>query len=534
MKHYVLRLPFLLLLLAALLGAGLSGCEPREDIITTDPSATLTASVAQVKFDTVFTQLGSVSKRFWVYNRNSKAVRVDEISLVGVSSAVARFELIINGRRGAALRDFELRGRDSVLVLASVTINPNAADTAFVVLDSVRLRANGTTGYVRLRAYGENARYYDAPTDFVPVVACGEVWGGTDRRPIVLLKTTIVDSACVLTVAPGARVYVANGASLLVRGRLRCGELGAAAVKFRGLRRDDFFDTTDPRYFDFENTPKYANTPGQWGTIAFEPRLDVHLTQENELLNTDIRNATVGVLVANGAYFRPGHRVRIEDCIIRNAFAVGVYGEGAGYTGSGAPAEGVRIVNTVITRCGERAVLGVGGGNWRLSHCTIEMGPGGPAFARRETEAVAFDNKLERLDGTSRSSGTYLRIENSIVWSGVRDDDNRLLNELLLLPKASPDSVYIFRHNILQTRFGRFNTDGATYGEGQSGTNRLNENPVFRAPAEPVKQDLCLDSLRSPARRLGVPLSPAVPLDLLRETRSTSAPSAGAYESLPL
>lgn len=530
MKHSLRAFSLFVPALAALLSVFLTGCEPKEDIITRDPGAVLTASVEMVKFDTVFTSLGSITKRFWVYNRNARAVRVDEIALVEAASPVARFELIIDGRRVNTRRDFELRGNDSVLVLAKVTIDPNAADTAFVVMDSVRLSANGTTGYVRLRAYGENATYYDAPPGFATKIGCDTTW--TARRPIVLLGSALVDSSCVLTIDPGTRVYLANGASLVVRGRLRCGSLapGAPAVKFRGLRRDDFFDTTDPRYFDFENTPKYANTPGQWGTIAFEPRLGTQLTQENELFNTDIRNSTVGIFISNPNYLI-GHQVRVENCFIRNAYSVGVYGAAAGYDPAFAPTGSVTLINTVITRCGERAVLGVGGGNWRLTHCTVEMG--GAIFNRRDTEALAFNNAVELSDGI-HSEKTTLKVENSIVWSGLRDDQGELQNEILLLREGSnDDSLYTFRHNILQTPFARFNDNSHAGTGGVPGTNPLNEDPRFRDASANIKLDLRLDSLISPARRLGEVLTPLVPLDLVGEPRDPMQPSAGAYESKP-
>jgi hypothetical protein len=505
----------------------LSGCEPREDIVTTDRDAVLTASVDTVFFDTVFVSRGSVTKRFWVFNRNPKAVRVDEISLAGAASPTARWEIIIDGRPGPARRDFELRGRDSLLVLAKVTIDPNAVDTAFLVLDSVRLRANGTTRYVKLQAFGENATYYNAPQGFAPVVACNDTW--TARRPIVLLKTTIVDSACLLTVEPGTRIYLAAGASLLVRGSLRCGAIGdgVPAVTFRGLRRDDFYDPRDPRFTILDNfTAKYAFVPGQWGAVIFQPSEGAQRTAPNELLNTVIRNPTVGVLIDNPR-FLPGHRVRLENCIIRTAFTAGIYGIGAAQEPGGL----VEVTNSVIAHCGERAVVGLGGGTWRFAHTTIDMGQ--TVFSRRETEALAFNNGVELAPGVVRSKKTTLSFENSILWSGLRDNDGELLNEILLLREGGVrDSSYVFRHNILQTAFPRFNTEGQTYGRGVSGTNALNADPDFRNPSS-LRFDLRLDSLTSPARRLGGALSPTIPVDILRETRDQTNPSAGAYESKP-
>ena len=57
---------FLSFLLMAIL---FFACKP-EQIITTDPSDKITFSKDTVLFDTVFTTVGSVTKRFVIYNKN--------------------------------------------------------------------------------------------------------------------------------------------------------------------------------------------------------------------------------------------------------------------------------------------------------------------------------------------------------------------------------------------------------------------------------------------------------------------------------
>ncbi len=536
-----------LLLLLGLLTAGtlLPSCELREDLVTRDPGAQLTTSARDtlagrsvVRFDTVFTRRGSITKRFWVYNRNARAVHVDEIALVGAELGPTPYSLTIDGRPGAARRDFDLRGRDSLLVLVRVLIDPTDVDTTFLVQDSVRLRANGGTSYVTLRALGENAVYYDAPAGSNPLVACNSAW--TARRPIVLLKTTVVDSTCTLTIEPGTRVYVGPGASLVVLGRLLAGRKGenVAPVKFRGLRRDDYYDdfrlTADPRYqvTGFSFSSKYANTPGQWGTIALVPSLGGGGlgTAENVLENCDIRNATVGVQISN-PYFRPGHRVRIESCLIRNAYTAGVLGIGGGV----GPGGEVALVNTVITNVGQFAVGAGGGGTYRLTYCTIA--PEGPTNFRREDAALTF-NDVAEISGRPRSAPIRLTIENSIVWSGLRElTTGGLANEVLILHQGRvPDSTLIFRNSLLQTTATRFNTDGATYNpNGAAGTLVLNQDPRFNrlVPGSPLREplDLRLDSVSSAARNIGRPL-PEVPRDLRNLLRSPTQPDAGAYEHL--
>lgn len=515
-------LSLLHVLCCALVGSLLTACEPRDELITRDPGARLSTSaeldsVTQrptIRFDTVFTQRGSVSKRLWVYNHASKAVHVDEIALVGAENGPTPYALTIDGRPGPARRDFDLRGKDSLLVLVKVTIDPTNADTVFLVQDSIRLSANGGTSYVRLRALGENAQYYDVGGDSAVLVDCNTTW--TPQRPIVLLNTAVVDSTCTLTIEPGTRVYVGPGASLVVRGRLLAGRIGQPAVRFLGLRRE---------YFTPQGSNQYADAPGQWGAIVFVPTLGGLTTAENVLENCDIRNPTIGVQISN-PYFREGHRVRLENTFIRNCYTAGVLGVGAGVGAGG----GVTLRNVAIANVGQYAVAGLGGGTFRLTYCTLAVRS--PSFIRRDDEALAFNDVVE-IGAQARGAPIRLTVENSIVWSGLRADAGGLRNEILILHQGGVrDSSLTFRNSVLQTTSSRFNTDGTTYNErGASGTNVLNQNPKlkFESSGAGLKNplDLQLDTL-SPASGLALLVS-STSIDL-RGAFRLSPPDAGAYE----
>ena len=150
----------LLLVLSALVTVVLPGCEPKEDLLTTDSSAKLEFSLDTVKFDTVFVSVGTVSKRLWVYNRNARAVRVSEISLQ--SQPGVSYSLLVNGDAGLTLRDVEIRGRDSLLVLVRATIDPTpTALKPFLVVDDLRFRTNGNEQAVKVLSYGQNAYFHN-------------------------------------------------------------------------------------------------------------------------------------------------------------------------------------------------------------------------------------------------------------------------------------------------------------------------------------------------------------------------------------
>ena len=107
---FMLKTRYFLCLLLACTALGswlLPGCKPREEQLTT--SGGLAFSVDTVKFDTVFTTIGTVTKRLWVYNRNPKAVSIDLISLDNPSTSP--YTLIINGDLKQTATNVLVRGQ---------------------------------------------------------------------------------------------------------------------------------------------------------------------------------------------------------------------------------------------------------------------------------------------------------------------------------------------------------------------------------------------------------------------------------------
>ena len=58
----------------------------------------LSFSQDTIIFDTVFTTIGSVTKRFKIYNADSKPLKIDEITLLGGSNS--NFRINVDGVAG--------------------------------------------------------------------------------------------------------------------------------------------------------------------------------------------------------------------------------------------------------------------------------------------------------------------------------------------------------------------------------------------------------------------------------------------------
>lgn len=131
-----------------------SACRKGERI-TSDPNAKLNIANQEVLFDTIFTSVGSITKRIKITNKNNDAVKVSEIRLSGGSNSA--FSLNINGEPTQNKNDLIINGQDSINLFVKVSINPNSTNLPFLVQDSIILNTNGNRQVIQLLAYGQNA-----------------------------------------------------------------------------------------------------------------------------------------------------------------------------------------------------------------------------------------------------------------------------------------------------------------------------------------------------------------------------------------
>ena len=475
-------------------------CEPKEDVLTTDSSARLAFSADTIKFDTVFVATGTVSRRLWVYNRNPRAVRVEEISLP--SRPGVTYNLLVNGDAGAVARNVEIRGRDSLLVLVRATIDPTPTNgKPFLVEDDLRFRTNGNEQQVKVVSYGQNAYFHDAET-----LPCNAVW--RNDKPHVIYNSVLVDSACTLTIEAGTRIYSHAGSFLVVRGRLLVnptlapsGELKPDSRLFVRFQADRLEE-------------RYNDVPGQWGGIQFGPS-----SHNNVVRFAEIKNASFGLWIVNLKNRQPRPRVTVENSVIQNissapqALAGGISLSGAGLLGISGD---FTVRNTLLANCAEYAVWGVQGGDYSFDYCTIANYTG-----RRETPSVLLASSIRINGQPGPVVAPRLSMRNSIVV-GSQEDELELVNGEQYASNIS------IRNSLLRTR--KYAQPGPLTFTGNG--NILNPTaPIFLStPQRPrgLSFNYQLDTL-SPASNQGLPL-PTLTTDLLHRPRDPQRPDLGAYE----
>jgi hypothetical protein len=369
----------------------MSACTPREEEITPDASVMLRLEADTVVFDTVFTEVGSVTKRLKVYNPNKNAVKISEIKVGGMGASP--FQVFVNGAPGPQVENVELRGKDSLLILVKATINPNAQEQPFLVNDSILFLTNGNQQKVKLLAYGQNAIYYRQHYTTAPA----EVW--TAAKAHVIYDSVTVPAGQTLTIQKGSQVHLHKNAKIKVMGTLKVEGQHEQRVVFQQMRKEE----------------QYRNAPGQWQGIEFQAG-----SQNNELSYVELKNAVTGIyLKAEGSHVP---RVTLRNAFLKNMLQNGVLSHGGN----------VRLENSIITNCGQYAFAGIGGGVYTIYFSTL----------------ANYSNDFIRTSPSILFQGgaqPYLvKIINSILW-GQQEE------ELQLQPVAAGSTAEI-RNSFVKTK----------------------------------------------------------------------------------
>lgn len=255
----------------------LTACKD-DDSFTLSPSHLLTFSVDTLDIDTVFSNVPTVTKSFWAYNRSGdglrcKSVRLEKGSLTG-------FRVNVDGQYLGQSSDFstsniEVRNKDSVRVFVELTSPENGQIDPQLCQDNLIFTLeSGVEQKVNLRAYTWDAVKY------TNVHITSDSTLSAQQRPIIIYGGIAVDSGATLKIAPGTTLYFHNDASLAVHGTLKAlGEAGREVV-LRGDRIDHMFDYLP-----------YDRVPGQWQGVRFYGS-----SYGNELAYTDIHSTYDGII----------------------------------------------------------------------------------------------------------------------------------------------------------------------------------------------------------------------------------------------
>ena len=306
------------MILAAL--AFLTACSD-DDSFTLSPSRLLTFSADTVKLDTVFSNVPTITRDFWVYNRSGEGIRCTNIRLERGNQSGFRINVdgtYLGASVGFQTSDVELRNKDSIRVFVEATTPFNHGDRPQLVEDNLLFTLeSGVTQKVNLNAYSWDARLLSNIH-----ISRDSVLSAVDK-PVVIYGGITVDSAATLTLAAGSTFYFHADAGIDVYGRLVAEGTPEANITLRGDRLDRMFDNLT-----------YDQMSGQWKglhfyTSSYDNRLaftDIHGTFDGivadsadvELMKLEMLCSTVHNCQGYGLH-ATNCRISLENCQITNA-----------------------------------------------------------------------------------------------------------------------------------------------------------------------------------------------------------------------
>ncbi|HHB77986.1 MAG TPA: hypothetical protein ENK85_01980, partial [Saprospiraceae bacterium] len=177
---------------------------------------TLNFSTDTLRFDTVFTQVGSATRSFKIYNPLNKSLKISKLYMeLGNDS---KYNINVDGLPGGLVENVEIGPKDSIYVFAEVTVDPDQplSVSPFVLDENLIIETNGGTQKVVLEAWGQNANYIpsNANAGGAAVLSCDfqtETWD--DTKPYVVYGILVIQD-CTLNLPAGARIYVHGGVAL--------------------------------------------------------------------------------------------------------------------------------------------------------------------------------------------------------------------------------------------------------------------------------------------------------------------------------
>ena len=370
-----------------------------KDSFISSPDATLITSADSLKFDTVFTSVGSVTQSFKINNPNNQKLLFSSIKLAGGNAS--SFKININGIAAPEVTGVELAANDSLYVFVTVKIDPNLSGLPFIVKDSIEISYNGNNRFVQLEAYGQNA-------NFLRSVVIKEDREWKNNLPYVILGSLQVDTNITLTIDPGCRIYSHANAPILVDGTLLINGTKAEPVTFTGDRLDE----------------DYKDFPASWPGIYFR-----EYSKDNLLIYTNIKNAYRGV-VSEYLAINSLPKVTMQQCIIDNAYDAGLLFVNSSFN----------INNSLISNCGSNINI-ILGGSYRLTNCTVASYS---SFNPHKNPVLSANNFAE-INGATVTTGMNAVFENCIFWG----EETNLVPDEVLIKKQGTDPFQVFFNHCL-------------------------------------------------------------------------------------
>jgi hypothetical protein len=431
----------------------------------------LNFSADTVVFDTVFTTIGSTTKRLKIYNPSKSTLKIDEIELL--SGTASPFRINVDGEKGIYHSDLEMEKGDSLFIFIEVTLSVNNAILPLIVEDKIRFKTNGKDQYIQLAVWGQDAYFHYEDTN-------SGTW--PNDKPHVIYGYAAVDEGQTLNIQADTKIYLHKDAILYnYKGTLNINGTHGHEVTLQGDRLESY----------------YEDQTGQFYGIYFQE------AKPSKISYTIIKNGTAGIHLFSEDPSNTGYTLEVDNTIIYNNARYGIFI----YSGAKVKAE-----NCLIYKNQAYALFVLEGGDFNFNYCNL-LG----YASTDQIPAVGVTNFFKNSQGVlthkSINEGT---ITNSVITGNQATE--------LAIVTENPGGLYALNFNISNCLIKTETIPTNSYYD----SIIWNEDPIFM---NLVTDDFHITSF-SPLNSTSNPLytSPIVIRDLDYKTR-TSPLDIGVYES---
>ena len=361
-------------------------------------SGDLSFSNDTVFFDTIFTQIGSTTKQFKVYNKTNTPILINKVYVSGGDAS--KYRLNIDGYSSNSVDDIVIDANDSMYVFVEVTIDPAKDD--IVETDSLFFVSGDNFQGVQLLAVGRDVHLINGQRIQT------QTW--TADKPYLIYNSVLVDTLETLTLEPGVEIYSHRYSGFFVKGTLIADGTKDLPITFRGDRIDEEY------YFD---------KPGQWNGIV--------------LMQGSFDNYFNHVIVSEGFY-----GIAVDSSInldVPTLFVNNSNISHSSFAGIYALKTNLTVINSIISDCGVHTVGLFMSGIYNFYNCTLQNDY---RYSSRNTPSVGMMNYWVDDDDNVHFAGTISAYFANCIVNGNQK------NEFVAHPYDGNNMSYLFENCLMK------------------------------------------------------------------------------------